>query len=60
MNKCYIFIVVFFINTIAFSDSGILLKKLINTNECIECDLSNLDLRKVNFWNGGVYSCFSH
>ena len=49
MQKYYIFILVFFINTIAFSDSEVLLNKLINTNECIECDFSNIELKGANF-----------
>ena len=54
MIKYYIFILVFFINTIAFSDSEVLLKRLIDTNECIECNFSNLELKGSNFWNVNI------
>ena len=54
MTKYYFFIVAFFLPSLVFADSDIILKKLINTSECIECDLSNLDLKKVNLFNANI------
>ena len=42
MTKYYFAILTLFINSFAFAESSIPLDKLINTNQCIKCDFSNL------------------
>ena len=51
MIKYYFAILTLLINSSAFAESSIQLNKLSNTNQCIECDFSNLELKGVKFWN---------
>ena len=54
MAKFYFFIILLFNFSLSHADTNLDMERLINNMQCVGCNFSNLELKKLNLWNYNI------